>query len=261
MRHALDEVGPPRSAVVRIGWRGEPLSPPPWDKALADGTFGNRFDDPGPTRENVAGERFRCLYFGGSEEAAFGETLAHRRVPVSVLAKLAVVEDSESVLAAVSGATIDLAERGRPRGVVTADWQARRQIGRTLLHPSLRFADISTRASLQYLRSALAPIADRLDIAEVDASTMLNPALRAFTQACARHIYELHDEETPRFAGIRYRSRLDPNTWECWAVFFDRIRHTPEAPQEITPENAALRRVARAFDLAIEAKDGVLLRP
>ena len=261
MNHALDEVGPPRAAIYRIGWRGDPLSPPPWSKALSDGTFGNRSDDPSASEGRPAESRFRCLYCGTTMEAAFGETLAGKRVPISVLAKLAAVDADESVDAVLAGAAIDHSAPRRPRGMISAEWQSRRQIGRTTLDPALRFANVATRGSLQYLRFALAPVADRLGIADVDGSTLLNPALRAFTQACARHIYELHDDGVPRFAGIRYVSRLDPIAWECWAVFFDRLRHTPGYPENIMADNPALQRVAHDFALTIEGPNGLLLRP
>jgi hypothetical protein len=259
---ALVAVGPPQAEIFRIGWRGDPLSPPSWDFAsVADGTFGNRFDDPSAAEGRPVKDRFRCLYCGTTEDAAFGETLARKRVPISVLVKLATVDDDEPVDVVLAGAAIDMADPTRPRGLVTGEWQSRRQIGRTTLHPDLRFADVGARQSHQYLRYALATLADNLGIEEVDSSTMLNPNLRPFTQACSRHIYELHDGGTPRFAGIRYLSRLDPVEWECWAIFFDRIEHTPGFPQNVMPDNEALQRVARDFDLTIEAPNGLLLRP
>lgn len=261
MEHALDEVGPPPTAVFRIGWRGDPLRPPPWSKALADGTFGNRFDDPSASDGRPEESRFRCLYCGTTMEAAFGETLARKRVPIGVLAKLAAVDVDESVDAVLAGAAIDRTEPHRPQGLISAEWQSQRQIGRTTLDPALRFANVATRGSLQYLRFALAPVADRLGITDVDGSTMLNPGLRAFTQACARHIYELHEDGAPRFAGIRYVSRLDPIAWECWAIFFDRLRHTPGYPENVMADNPALKRVAHDFALTIEGPDGLLLRP
>lgn len=261
MALALDAVGPPNNPVSRIGWRGNPLSPPPWDKALPDGTFGNRFDDSGTADGGLLEPRFRCLYCATTLEAAFGETLARKRVPIGVLAKLAAIDDDTSVDSVFAGAAIDTADRDHPRGVVTAEWQARRQIGRTTLHPTLRFANVATRASLQYLRSNLAPIANRLGIEDIDGATMLNATPRAFTQACARHIYDLHDAGIPRFAGIRYLSRLDPVEWECWAIFFDRLQHTPGDPEDITPDQAALQRIAHDFDLTIEGQGGHLVRP
>jgi hypothetical protein len=228
MDRALVAVGPPQAEIFRIGWRGDPLSPPSWDLAsAADGTSGNRFDDPSAAEGRPAKDRFRCLDCGTTEDAAFGETLAKKRVSISVLATLAPIDDDEPVDTELAGAAIDMADPTRPRGLVTAEWQSRRQIGRTTLRPDLRFADVGARQSCQYLRYALATIADALGIDEVDSSTMMNPNLRSFTQACSRHIYELHDGETPRYAGIRYLSRLDPVEWECWAIFLDRLQHTP----------------------------------
>lgn len=146
MGHALSELGPPHGEVFRIGRRGDPLSPPPWDKALVDdGTFGNRFDDPSAAEGRPPEDRFRCLYCGTTEEVAFAECLTGKRVPMRVLAKLAAIDDDEPVEKVLAGAEIDIADPKRPRGLVTAEWQSRHQIGRTLLHSGLRFANIATK--------------------------------------------------------------------------------------------------------------------
>ena len=42
---ALDTRKPPKE-IFRIGRKPSPWQPPDWSHANADGTFGNRFDDP-----------------------------------------------------------------------------------------------------------------------------------------------------------------------------------------------------------------------
>ena len=83
--------------------------------------------------------------------------------------------------------------------------------------------------SLGTLRDALASTLNRLGFDELDLSALsgANPNSRRLTQACARHIYELtEDDGQPVFAGIRYRSRWGEQ-WECWAIFSDRLVHAP----------------------------------
>jgi hypothetical protein len=261
MRHRLDEVGPPPGEIFRVGWYRDPLSPPPWTKAAVDGTFGNRFDDPSAAEGRPPEDRFRCLYCGTSAEAAFGESLAGFRVPINILAKLSLVEDEdESVEDVLAGALVD--PEHPVRGLIPAEWRNRRRLARTTLAPSLRFANVATLESNQYFRSVLAQTASALGIDDVDFSTMLNRKYRRFTQACARHIYELLDEHgNPRFAGIRYLSRLNTHEWECWAIFSDRLDHDPGFADNIVPDHEDLLRIARHFDLTIEGLNGHYIRP
>lgn len=262
MRLALDEVTAPVGAIFRVGWHSDPLGPLPWGKALPDGTFGNRFDDPSAAEGRPETERFRCLYLGTTAEAAFGETLAGFRVPIDILAKLGLIDDDEPFADVLAGALVDPADVRR--GLVPAEWRACRVLVSTTLVPSLRFANVATMESQQHLRAAMAQTAARLGIADVDFSTMLNQRYRPFTQACARHIYDLRDRDgSPRFAGIRYLSRLNTQEWECWALFSDRVAgaHVPGRLQAITPDHPDLLRVARYFNLSIEVGSGHSIRP
>lgn len=257
MQHRLDEVGPPPGEVFRVGWHSDPLGPPPWDRAAADGTFGNRFDDPEAS--------FRCIYCGSSAEAAFGETMARFRVSTSHLAKIkAAVVDAED-LEDIFGTEIDFAEPSVPRGIITAEWRSRRKLARTTLDPSLRFANVADQESLEYFRYVLPDKAAECGVDDIDFSTILNKEHRQFTQACARHIYDLRDAlERPRFAGVRYMSRQNALEWECWALFDDRIdgKHTPALPESIMPDHPALQRIAQVFTISIEVSPGApLLRP
>lgn len=111
---------------------------------------------------------------------------------------------------------------------------------------------------MQYQRSELALLADRLGIIDVDLSSVTSHQ-RRFTQGIARYIYDQVDE-TGRsgFAGIRYPSRLSPE-WECWAVFDDRVRHLhgwPNIPSSVYPDDPDLQEVARLFGLTIEIFPG-----
>lgn len=93
---------------------------------------------------------------------------------------------------------------------------------------------------------------------DVDLSLVMGPG-RELTQRISRHIYEQRDVlGAPRFAGIRYVSRLD-STWECWAVFADRMLHIPgmpDRPETIPPDDPDLLEIASLFRLTIETIDG-----
>jgi hypothetical protein len=262
MRPVLDEVSAPAGAIYRVGWHSDPLSPPPWDKALPDGTFDNRYDDPSAAEGRREAERFRCLYFGTTAAAAFGETLAGFRVPIDVLATFGSIEDDETLEEVLVGALVDPDDVRR--GLVPAEWRAHRALASVTFTSSLRFANVATIGSQQYLRTAMAQVAARLGITDVDFSTMLNLRYRPFTQACARHIYDMSDRDgAPRFAGVRYLSRLNALEWECWALFSDRITgaYSPGQVQDITPDHPDLLRAAGAFNLTIEVGPGRYIRP
>jgi hypothetical protein len=72
----LHAVPPPASPIFRVA-RGDdgpptdPFAPPPWERADADGTFGNRFDDPGQADGIPEEERFRVVYVATQREGAF----------------------------------------------------------------------------------------------------------------------------------------------------------------------------------------------
>lgn len=251
MRHRLDEVGPPPGDVFRVGWQSDPFGPPPWELATADGTFGNRFDDP----EGA----FRCIYCASTADAAFGETTARFRVATSKLALIrAAVLDAED-LEDIFGTGVDFSDRNVRRGIITAEWRDRRRLARTTLDAWLHFANVAAQESLEYFRYVLAEKAADCGVEDIDFATILSKEQRQFTQACARHIYDLRDAQGhPRFAGIRYMSRHNALEWECWALFADRVegKHSPVLSERIMSDHPALLRIAQAFTLSIEGVPG-----
>jgi hypothetical protein len=76
---------------------------------------------------------------------------------------------------------------------------------------------------------------------------------RKLTQEIARYVYERHDPTgQPFYAGLRYLSRSNVE-WELWAIFADRIRHSPYAVTEsIRAEDPDLLEAASLLDLRIE---------
>jgi len=80
---ALETKTPPQP-IYRIGRQPDAWRPPDWSRASADGTFGNRFDDP----ESY----YRVLYASSQEVSCFIETLARYRPDLTLLAELEAIE-------------------------------------------------------------------------------------------------------------------------------------------------------------------------
>jgi hypothetical protein len=252
----LVAVAPPPSGIYRLArGPGGPFAPPDWDRADTDGTFGNRFDDPSAEDGAPPARRFRTIYCATQRAAAFGETMARFRPSLALLAQLSAIDDDEPLERALAGAIDPVDPR---RGLVPADWRLRRRVGHTVLDPSLRFVDLASGETMQHLRTTLAPLARRLGVADIDLSSVTGPQ-RRLTQAIARHVHDRRDRNgRPRFAGIRYLSRLDAE-WECWAVFDDRMRHVagcPGFPTTVLPDDTDLMQVAKQFNLTIEVFTG-----
>jgi len=73
---------------------------------------------------------------------------------------------------------------------------------------------------------------------------------RRLTQEAARYVYELADAGLA-FAGIRYLSRLNPS-WELWAVFHERMIHTPQDISEsIRADDPGLVAAASVLNIGI----------
>jgi len=245
---------PPASGIYRVAHSTPgPFAAPLWRYASSDGTFGNRFDDP---RSHLPEEeRFRVLYCATERRAAFAETLTRVRPSLNVLAEMATIDDDDSFASVVSH-TSD--PDNSYRGLIRAVWRHQRVVGHTIVNPDLMFADLTTLQTSAHLREALATQALAHGATDIDQSLFMEPR-RGFTQEVAHYIYELQNEDgTPRFAGIRYISRLDIR-FECWAVFADRMEHVrgmPSLPETIFPDDPDLLEVASIFRLTIETIDG-----
>ena len=253
----LTVVQPPSAAVIRVVKREyEPFAPPPWEAAADDGTFGSRFDDPSKLLGLSETERFRIVYCATRRAAALGETMAGFLPPLRYLAKELQADDPEVIHARAAS----LVDPKHPRhGLVPESWRVGRHLGRTVVDPASRFVDIAAGASVNHLRSALAAEAVRLGLPDFDLSSVTGPQ-RRLTQACARYVYDQTDEAgQPIYAGIRYVSRLNP-AWECWAIFHDRLRHTPAFAETIFPDDPGLLEAAALLGLTIEGFAGQVLR-
>lgn len=263
-RADLGLIGTPTHPVYRVVRRShDPFEPKPWDLAGDNGTFGDRFDDPGGrssrTETVPIGERFRVIYCASSPVGAFGETVARVRPKLEEITGLAEIKEDDENPELRDAHLQGLRDPQFPdRGILSANWRLDRQLYNTLLDSSLMFVDVCAPRTIETLRSELAAVATRLDLSDIDFSTVIGP-MREFTQECSRYVYEqLDDSRQPLYAGIRYESRLNPE-WECWAIFHDRMvgRHSPGFPETITIDHPGLREVASQYRLSIETFQGL----
>jgi RES domain len=232
----------PRAPLYRVGWPPDPFMPPDWHYARRDGTFGGRYDDPRAGQGVPPHQRYRVLYLASQPASAYGETVAQFRPSVKTLSQYG----------------------GRlPFGVqpsVPRDWRINRRLGSAVLFLTLPVVDLDAADTVQALRPALAPMAARLQLPDIDLNTITGPQ-RDLTQEAALHIYMQHDAQgQPLYAGMRYVSRLKRD-WECWAIFADRMHYRPLRIDPIAADDPHLYDAARILGLTIEDDRGGLIVP
>jgi hypothetical protein len=216
------------------------FAPPDWSWAQPDGTFTNRFDDPGAYHGIPVEERFRVIYCATKPAGAFGEMTAHFRKSTATLAGLEEIEDDEE--------PVDPELRG---GVVPEEWRLKRHLGSTRLDDSLIFADFTDGQTLTILREELAGLLARFGLEDFDLSVITSNQRRV-TQEAARFVYELGGPGSMALAGIRYVSRLNTK-WELWAIFADRVIHEPnEVLGTIRQDDPGLAEAAAVLGLHVE---------
>ncbi len=228
-------VPPPIGVVYRVGgiYGSSPMEvfdPPPWSTG-----FRGRFDDWRIRAGHPRQQCFRTIYFATQLAGAYGEVLQRH---------IRKAEDLEQIFADVHPSDPLLLG-----GQVTEDELAKYQVGTTQLDASLRFVDIwdvETRTTLHHTPE-IASLVHQLGTRYLDISTISGDTRehRQLTQAIAVYVHDLTDVNgQPLYAGIRYMSRLNIS-WECWAVFHDRLRHYPTASQgsaqRVDPDDPELR--------------------
>jgi len=180
----------PQWPLFRVGRDDDAWTVPDWAYAKEDGTFGNRFDDPMRV--------YRVLYASSQRLGCFIETLARFRVDVSFIADLALMENGEDDFTAL--------------GTVRRAWIKGRCIGAATVGGE--YADIYALGWVSHLRTALAEIAVRLGMEDVDLSSLERAEPRQLTQHAGRNAFELG------YAGVYYHSRYG-HSIENWAIFED----------------------------------------
>lgn len=183
---ALDTRKPP-TEIFRIGRKPDPWQPLDWSFAQADGTFGNRFDDP-------LGY-YRVLYASAQRLSCFIETLARFRPDLVLLSELAEIEGEDDFV---------------PCAVLPPEWCEQRMIGVAQAHGD--YAEIFASSWIAYLRIKLADECLRLGLKDLDVSVIQSASPRRITQFASRQVYECG------CAGIFYLSRYGHDL-ENWAIF------------------------------------------
>ena len=141
---------------------------------------------------------YRVLYASSQRLGCFVETLARFRVDVSFIADLALMENGEddfTALRTVRRAWI------KGRCIDTANVEG-------------EYADIYALGWVSHLRTALAAIAVRLGMEDIDLSSLERAEPRLLTQHASRNAFGLG------YAGVYYHSRYG-HTIENWAIFED----------------------------------------
>jgi len=131
----------------------------------------------------------------------FIETLARFRVDVSFVADMALMENGEDDSTAF--------------GTVHRAWIKGRCIGTANVEGE--YADIYALGWVSHLRSALAGIAVKLGMEDIDLSSLERAEPRLLTQRAGRIAFEFG------FAGVFYHSRYG-DAIENWAIFEDWTR-------------------------------------
>jgi len=181
--------------LYRIGRSPDPWAWPDWADAAADGTFGNRWDDPRSS--------YRALYAASERLGAFVEVLARFRPDPHVAAALREIEGDDAA--------------PLPPGALHASWLENRLIGEATVAGS--FADVGHSESLAELRRDLGARLVHYHLPDLDGAAIRLKAPRQLTQEVSRYVYEQTTEAGQRaFAGISYLSRLGDEL-RNWAVF------------------------------------------
>jgi hypothetical protein len=141
---------------------------------------------------------YRVLYTSSQRLGCFIETLARFRVDVSFVADLALIENGEDDFTAL--------------GTVRRPWLKGRCIGSAKVEGE--YADIYALGWVSHLRSALAGIAVKLGMEDIDLSSLELAEPRLLTQRACRIAFELG------YAGVFYHSRYG-HLIENWAIFED----------------------------------------
>lgn len=139
------EARQPLGPAYRLGRRPNAWQAPEWFLAHADGTFGNRFDDPEGS--------YRVLYTSSQRVACFVETLSRFRPDLPLFAELNAIDEEDGFFRNVPRSWLDV----RTMGVAEIEGI---------------YADIYAAGWVSHLRRALAAEALRLGLKDVDLSTL-----------------------------------------------------------------------------------------
>ena len=195
----------PTAPLFRLGRKPDPWNPPDWSRALPDGTFGNRFDDPQGN--------YRVLYAATQRVSCFVETLARFRPDLSLIAELQAIAGEDDFV---------------PLGTVPSDWCEPRVMGEATVTGA--YADLYGASWVSHLRYALATDCIALGLEDLDDSVLQKGEPRRLTQLASLKVNEAGLD------GIYYRSRYGHDL-ENWALFEPFEISSPETPIAIRPDD------------------------
>ena len=199
MSPKFDTVAAP-DILFRVGRRPDVWEWRGWESAGPDGTFGHRWDDP---KSN-----YRVLYASCDRLGAYLEVLAWFRPDLEIVAECANIKDNDST-----------APPTNAPGRLKSLWRAARILGRGasdgVLDPLVA---VGRSASLATIRRALAGVALKHGLQDINAEMIRRTAPRRFTQEVSRFIYEQALPDDSPYGGIFYLSRYGDDVENC-AIF------------------------------------------
>jgi hypothetical protein len=225
----VDEIQVPDDGVWRVARGPDPYEtrPPLTGVELDAPRAGNRFDSPLGS--------YSVLYFCTQLTGCFGEVLARFRPDLRLIA---ILKNEWSDLGFMPG------------GELNADWRRSRLAVRALpADDQAVFLDIEAIRTREALMRPLAPILTAYGASDLDVATVRSGDRRITRWVSWWAWSQLNDDGAPRYAGIRYLSRLNSD-WECWAIF-DRVP-TRELERDAIPETMPeMQEIARLFKLRV----------
>lgn len=194
------DTAPTPDILFRVGrgpdvweWRG-------WESAGLDGTFGHRWDDPQ--------SNYRVLHTSCDRLGAYLEVLAWFRPDLRILAEYANIEDNDPTAAPTNSP-----------GRLTRIWRDGRifasGVSDRVQGPLVA---VGRSASLATIRRALAGVALKHGLQDINAEMIRRTAPRRFTQEVSRFIYEQALPDDSPYGGIFYLSRYGDDVENC-AIF------------------------------------------
>jgi RES domain len=233
----------PKGGLYRAtDWHFPPPPPDPLGASNADS--GDRWDDP----DGV----FSTLYCASRAETAVGEKLADFRLNTTAVARVEKFFDDEPDPEYVDDQLLRVLDRG---DIESFGWS----LAWAPCRSGVRALDV------HHWKTATAPAAAKLlirnGLRDLDLPALLD-IRRSFTRRLAGLWRAASTTATGQLmvCGLRYRSRLPPANWFCWALWepvpVDATASTTEA---ITIEHPALRSAARLLGVALAEKSPIRL--
>jgi hypothetical protein len=136
-----------------------------------------------------------------------------------------------------------------PLGQIAADWRQQRIAVRATFPEERPFLDVEAPSTRAILRRELSWLLAGLELEDIDVSAIRSKDRRLTRWIAQWAWHESHEIGFPKFAGIRFCSRLDTD-WECWAVFEDVLPEEQER-KSILRQDEDLARVAELYGLDI----------